>query len=79
MNVCSESGETFEAETYIATNIDQNLHPFDWYKEHVLRGAKAGDLPADYITMIDAVVSEVDPDAERKARELAVYSKRKLR
>jgi gamma-glutamylcyclotransferase (GGCT)/AIG2-like uncharacterized protein YtfP len=69
----SETGETCEAETYIATQTDPHLRPLDWYKEHVLRGARAAGLPADYITSIDAVVADVDPNAERRARELAIY------
>lgn len=70
----SESGETFNAESYIATNVNPNLRPYSWYKEHVLRGAQANGLPEEYVAMIEAVVTDEDPDKERHARELAIYS-----
>lgn len=77
VTVRSTLGEMLEAETYIATSTDPAFRPFDWYKEHVLQGAKANCLPSDYIAMIEAVVADVDPDTERRARELAIYSPRK--
>jgi gamma-glutamylcyclotransferase len=69
----SGSNEIFKAETYIATHTDSRLRPLDWYKEHVLRGAKAVGLPSTYIAMIEAVVADADSDEERRARELAIY------
>jgi gamma-glutamylcyclotransferase (GGCT)/AIG2-like uncharacterized protein YtfP len=74
ISVVSDDGETLEAETYIATETDPLLRPFDWYKEHVLRGAKAARLPPEYIALIDAVVADVDSDETRRTRELSVYS-----
>lgn len=71
--VHSGSNETFKAETYIATHIDSRLRPLDWYKEHVLRGAKAARLPSGYIALIESVVADVDSNVERRARELAIY------
>ena len=65
--------QVVEAQTYIATDIDARLRPLDWYKEHVLRGARAAGLPPDYIALIEAVVAESDSDALRRARELAIY------
>lgn len=72
--VKSESGETFDAETYIATNVNPNLRPYSWYKEHVLRGAKTNGLPEEYVSMIEGVVCNEDPDRERHDREMAFYS-----
>ena len=73
VKVTSGTNEVLDAETYIATDVDSRLRPFDWYKEHVLRGARAADLPADYIASIDAVIADADPDKERRIRELAIY------
>jgi len=67
------SGEQHKAETYVATRIDPNIRPFDWYKEHVLQGATSNDLPIDYIAMISTVTADIDPDTDRRTRELAVY------
>jgi len=66
-------GERIEAFTYTATLTDPNLHPFTWYKEHVLRGALEHGLDADYIQSIREVDTRVDTDLEREARELAIY------
>lgn len=67
------SGESSTAETYIAIKVDSSLRPFDWYKEHVLRGARAISLPPSYIASIEAVVADIDTDEQRRASELAIY------
>lgn len=69
-------GDPLEVEIYVATRIDPSLRPFDWYKEHVLRGAVAAGLPAEYVAMIRAVAAVRDPDQERRRRELAIYGPR---
>ena len=71
--VTTDSGENLEAEIYIATNIDPNIRPYYWYKEHVVRGAKENELPETYISMLNEVVCEIDPDTERQATELVIY------
>ena len=73
VSVSTSSGESFSAETYIATICDPSLHPLDWYKEHVLRGARAIGLPSDYVASIEAVAADVDPDKVRRAMELSIY------
>jgi gamma-glutamylcyclotransferase len=67
------TGPASAAQTYIATNIDPQLVPFCWYREHVLRGAVAAGLPADYIEMLKSIACSADPDRERHDRELAIY------
>lgn len=54
-----------EAVMYIATTIDADLKPYNWYKELVVAGAIEHQLPRDYITAIQCVVSETDPDSKR--------------
>ncbi|HEY9209982.1 MAG TPA: gamma-glutamylcyclotransferase family protein [Methylotenera sp.] len=73
VSVVSVSGESFNAETYIATKSDTSLRPLDWYKEHVLRGARAIGLPSYYIASLEVVVSDIDSNEERRASELAIY------
>lgn len=74
VSVICASGETVQAEIYIATHAGTNLRPLDWYKEHVLRGARALQLPAAYIATIEAIAADVDADAERRSRELSIYA-----
>ena len=77
ITVVSEAGDTIDdVETYIAVaaKTNPNLLPYSWYKEHVLRGAKTSGLPATYISKIEAVTCNEDPDRLRHAREMAIYS-----
>ena len=71
--VLTPTGERLEAQTYIATHIDPSLKPWDWYRCHVLRGAREAALPDEYIAAIEAVAAKADPDRVRHARELAIY------
>ncbi len=68
-----EDGTLIQAFTYFATNTDQSLKSFDWYKEHVVRGAKENDLPKEYIQEIEAIDVENDSDITRRDKELSIY------
>ncbi len=72
--VCASTDATVRAEIYTATRTSVGLRPLDWYKEHVLRGARALQLPGAYIATIEAVPADVDADAQRRTRELSIYS-----
>lgn len=61
------------AHTYLATRKSHHLKVFDWYKHHVMVGAKEAPLPVDYIARIAGVVAVPDPDDERRRPELAIY------
>ncbi|PLX80279.1 MAG: gamma-glutamylcyclotransferase [Desulfuromonas sp.] len=62
-----------EALIYVGSNLDSALRPFNWYREHVLRGALENDLPVEYVAAIREVPCVDDPDAERTLRELSIY------
>ena len=51
------ASSTMLARTYQARpdKIDTALRPFDWYKEHVLRGAREHGLPAAYVAGIERI------------------------
>jgi gamma-glutamylcyclotransferase len=56
LKVISDLGEEIECVCYIATDgkyLDNNLKPFDWYKEWCLKGAKQHNLPSEYILTIE--------------------------
>lgn len=59
--------------TYFATRKMAGLSPYHWYKHHVLYGARAARLPAEYIAAIEAVPSIEDPRPGQADAELAVY------
>jgi gamma-glutamylcyclotransferase len=67
-------GGVAEAFTYFATRIDDRLRPFDWYKAHVLHGAREHGLPADYVASLAAVEAVTDADAGRRTQELSLYA-----
>jgi gamma-glutamylcyclotransferase (GGCT)/AIG2-like uncharacterized protein YtfP len=73
VKVVARGGEPVVADSYFATTIDKCLRPYDWYMEHVLRGAMSRDLPAGYVRMIENVETVPDPDASRSKRELKIY------
>jgi len=72
VTLITEQGDLI-AYTYIATDIDNALLPFDWYKQHVLVGAKENRLPQSYIDEIIAVPVTQDVDKLRRQRELGLY------
>lgn len=68
-----DDGSSIEAFTYYATHIDASLKPFDWYREHVLVGARENALPPEYIEFIEAIEVIEDGNADRIKRELSIY------
>jgi len=61
------------AAIYTATHKQPGLKPYDWYKEHVLRGAIEQGLPAEYVRAIHAVKAKPDPDQSRALREMSIW------
>ena len=56
--VINDLEQEIECVCYIATEekyLDNNLKPYDWYKEYCLIGAKQHNLPEDYILTLDGV------------------------
>ncbi|MGZ5451667.1 MAG: gamma-glutamylcyclotransferase family protein [Thermoanaerobaculia bacterium] len=74
VKVVAEDGEERRVVAYVATSahMDGRLQPYTWYREYVIRGARAHGFPSVYIEAIAAVAAIPDPDQRREARELAV-------
>ena len=70
----TDAGQVVFAVTYCAINIDENMIPYHWYKQHVLRGAIEHNLPPSYIDLIEAIPSKEDADDQRNLRELDIYA-----
>lgn len=64
-----------EAFYYYATDIQQGLLPYEWYKQHVLHGARYAGLPEEYLATITTVETCRDPDTSRHHKEMAIYDK----
>lgn len=67
------AGGEMDSLTYVATNKQPGLQPYDWYKHHVVAGAREANLPEDYVRGIESVVSTVDPLPTRTEKELRAY------
>ena len=66
-------GALLQAFCYYATETNPHLKPLDWYKEHVLRGARENNLPEAYVRNIETTEAVPDVDAARRKRELSIY------
>ncbi len=66
-------GNVEMAVTYYATNINESLLPYTWYKEHVLIGAVEANLPDEYMAVIHAIRAVQDHDIEREAEQRAIH------
>lgn len=74
ITVSDSHGNTHDAVTYYATNIDPSLLPYSWYLHHVINGAKETGVPLSYLDALSATDSREDPKKERVASEREIYS-----
>jgi hypothetical protein len=77
LNVLGAEGNPIEAIAYIAMDkkyINENLVPYNWYKEHCLVGASEHNLPKEYIEILTSFEATDDPDSNRAIAEKSIYS-----
>lgn len=74
VTVSTNDRTSFQVFTYAALLRDASLQPYPWYLRHVLVGAMEHRLPRSYCDMLASIATVEDPDPERSARELSVYS-----
>ena len=67
------TGNELDAVTYYATEIDESLKPYCWYKNHVLVGAEESSLPKWYIQKIYEFECIKDLDKGRNAKQSAIH------
>ncbi|WP_284651645.1 gamma-glutamylcyclotransferase family protein [Flavobacterium terrisoli] len=63
------TGHSHNAHVYIATDdkyLNNQLLPYDWYREFILTGAIKEQLPLDYINQLETIKSTVDPNVTRR-------------
>ena len=73
VELVTPTGDTLAAMTYYATRIDPALKPFEWYKHHVLFGAREHGLPDSYVARIARVESRPDSDRNQHQAEMSIY------
>jgi gamma-glutamylcyclotransferase (GGCT)/AIG2-like uncharacterized protein YtfP len=77
IDVLDTDGQLINAQVYIADSaaIDDTLHPYDWYKEYVVSGAKENVLPEGYISKLESSQAIEDLDKERRKRHFDAIGK----
>jgi cation transport regulator ChaC len=60
----ASDGARVEVELYVSDRLIEDPVPYDWYLEHVLRGARAHGLPGEYVARLEAVASRPDTDGD---------------
>ncbi len=80
VRVVDPAGKQYEALVYVAahTAIESTLHPYTWYRRHVIEGARHWAIDPEYIAYIEAMPAVDDPDVRRAACELAFPPDREL-
>lgn len=71
-----ETNNPYVAEVYIADSkaIDNNLLPFDWYKDFIVSGAIQNKLPVEYISQLKSMGFVHDHDEKRRTENYAILS-----
>ena len=65
-------GVRITAVAYQATDIDHSLKPYSWYRALVVAGAIEHRLPEEYISQLDAVVTQEDSDCARHNKNMCL-------
>ncbi|MBC6489671.1 gamma-glutamylcyclotransferase family protein [Flavihumibacter stibioxidans] len=71
-----ETNNPYVAQVYIADSktIDNNLLPFDWYKDFIVSGAIQNKLPVEYISQLKSMGFVHDHDEKRRTENYAILS-----
>jgi gamma-glutamylcyclotransferase len=75
INVTFLNQQSIQAHCYIANQIDDSLLPYDWYVQHVYRGALEAGVPKHYSDNILSYAHKPDSNQQRAAIEFAVHQK----
>jgi hypothetical protein len=70
-----ENGSEVLARTYIGTELDRTVRPYDWYRALVIAGAMQHDLPSNWIATLEATESLHDLDPRRRESALDTLTK----
>ena len=68
----ADTGETVEVTTYIASELNQKLRPYDWYLALAVAGALEQGLDGETLTTLKTTPFHPDPDSERPSRREAL-------
>ncbi len=63
-----DTGKITQAATYIATDLDETLQPYDWYLALILAGAREHAFDEKIVRDLSAIACREDPDQTRASR-----------
>lgn len=69
--------EQMEVTAYFASRqefIDDNELPFDWYKNHCVKGAEEFGLPKQYVAFLKSFATKADKNKNRVSEETSIYN-----
>lgn len=72
----NNNDEVIEVVAYLATRqefIDENELPFDWYKNHCVKGAEEFGLPKQYVDFLKSFATKTDTNKKRVLEETSLY------
>jgi gamma-glutamylcyclotransferase len=71
-----ENNNTHAAQVYIgdSKSLNNDLLPYDWYKEFIVTGAMQNNLPRHYISQLQSISCTTDPDETRRVKNYAILS-----
>ncbi len=67
-----DTNEIAQAATYIATDLDKTLQPYDWYLALILAGAREHAFDEKIVRDLSATACREDPDQTRASRHEAL-------
>lgn len=67
-----DTNEITQAATYLATEIDETLQPYDWYLALILAGAHEHALDEEIVRQLGAASWREDPELARRTRHEAI-------
>ncbi|AZZ97017.1 gamma-glutamylcyclotransferase family protein [Pseudoalteromonas sp. R3] len=73
VDVVRQCGTQTTAHCYLTQQFHNDLLPFSWYLEHVLRGVQYHQFPASYQQLLSRQPCILDLDYHRAQRELSIY------
>jgi gamma-glutamylcyclotransferase len=54
--------------------LDDNELPFDWYKNHCVKGAEEFELPKPYVDFLKSFATKTDTNKKRVLEETSIYN-----
>jgi cation transport regulator ChaC len=67
-----QSGRRIDCEAYLATRIDPQLRPYDWYRQLVIAGLREHRIGAPVLQLVESTPDRPDPQPDRPARRHAL-------